>query len=129
MAITQRNVGAGVGGATLGVGGAEVVRQAVEREMLSPRAGWLLVGGGAASTAGLAAAHWLGAIELPPGIPAILTGVAGGSTGWYAARSVDVAPRLVVDIPNEVNLASPLVTAFTLGMVGVVATTAARLVS
>lgn len=127
MAVSQRDVGGVVGGGALGVGGAEVTRQAVERDMIPPGVGWLIVGGGAGAKLGVIGADMAGIISLPDGTPALLAGIAAGSTGWYTARSIGLAPRLTVDIPEEINLASPLITAFTAGLVGLAATAAFQL--
>lgn len=119
MAITQRGLGAGIGGASLGLIGAEITRHAVERDFISPRLGWGIIGVGAAGSLGLIGADLAGITSLPAGILPLAGGVGTGSTAWYAARSAGVAPRLVIDIPDRINLADPLTTTLLLGLVSV----------
>lgn len=123
MAISTRDVGAGVGGASLGIGGGEVMRRAVETGQLTPRQGAAAATIGAGIAGGVATADFIGLVDLPARLGPIIGGYGVGSAAWYAARSVDLAPRLVFNVPQEVNLADPLVTAFTLGVVGVAAST------
>lgn len=129
MAVTQRQVASGVGGASIGLVGAEATRHAVERDIISPGVGWGIVGTGAAASLGLAGADLAGLVSLPRPAPSLLAGVGAGSTSWYAARSAGVAPRLTIDIPEQINLAGPLATTFAITSVGVAAGTLISLVA
>lgn len=124
MAITQRGVGAGIGGASIGLFGAEATRHAVERDVLSPRLGWGIIGSGAVGSLALIGADLAGSITLPAGTLPLVGGFATGSTAWYAARSAGVAPKLVVDVPDRINLIGPLTTTLAVGAVGLAAGTA-----
>lgn len=124
MAITQRGLGAGIGGASLGVLGAEATRHAVDRELIGPGLGWGIIGTGAVGSLGLIGAELAGYSSLPAGTVPLVAGVGGGSTTWYAARSAGLAPRLTIDVPDQINLAGPLATTLALSTVGIAAGTA-----
>lgn len=123
MAITARQAGAGVGGASLGVVGAEAIQHADNRDIVGERAAHLAAAGIGVGTVGIAAGTAAGVVPLPAEAAATIGGYGVGSSAWYAAREVGLAPRLTVDIPAEVNLADPLVTAAVIGTVGVAAGT------
>lgn len=127
MAITQRGVATGVGGASVGLFGAEVTRHGVERGVISPGVGWGIIGTGAAGAVGLIGADLAGLLSLPAGSLPFIAGVASGSTAWYAGRAAGVAPRLTVDIPQQINLAGPLATTLAISTVGVAAATLSSL--
>lgn len=129
MAITQRQVGAAVGGASLGLGGSEIIRHAVERDLIDPALGWAIVGSGAAGSLGLVGADLLNVISLPPDIPPLLVGASGGSTVWYALRSVGTAPKLTIDVPDEINLAGSASSTIAVAVVGIALGTAISLVT
>lgn len=128
MAITAAQVGAGVGGASIGVLGAEGIQHAERRGIVSDRTGTLVATGIGVGTIGLGAASLAGIAPIPPEVAATVGGYGLGSSAWYTAREGGIAPRLTIDVPAEVNLADPLVTAAVFGIVGVAATTAARAV-
>lgn len=125
MAITQRSVASGVGGVSLGVAGAEATRHAVERGVIGNAAGWLVTGGAGATGVAAVGADVAGLVSLPPEALGLVGGVGVGAPTWYGLRDAGIAPRIVLDIPDEVNLADPLITTAMLSLVGLAAATAA----
>lgn len=125
MAITRRNLATAAAGGAVGVVSAELLLHARRRQLASRRATRLAagaVGGGAITLAGLEAT---GVVGLPMGSPAGLAGFGATTLGWTAARELGVAPRLTVDVPDEINLAGSLATTLALSTVGLAAATLA----
>lgn len=123
MAITQRQVGAGVGGASIGLVGAEALEQAQEQDMIEPETGRFIAGGIAAASIGLTAGAVADLVPMDAETTAFVAGVGIGSSSWYVGREAGVAPRLSVAIPEEVDLVGPIVTGALIGVVGIAATT------
>lgn len=119
MAIRQRAVGAAVGGASVGLAGAEVLQHADHRDLVSQRTANVAAGALAATSIGLTAASLAGVVPLSADATGFTAGVGIGSSTWYVARETGVAPRITLDVPDEVNVAGPLVTAFVLSSVGI----------
>lgn len=112
--VSKEQVAAGVGAGAVGITISEIGLHARER---GNRILWLVPVGSAVAAIGLGG---IGAAtgRTGPRTTASLLGYGGGVLGWVAARERGLAPRLTVDVPDEVNLAAPLVTAFTLSVVG-----------
>lgn len=125
MAITHRQIGVGVGGASLGLVGAEGIQHAQEADLISDLQGRFIAGGVAAASLGLTVGSLTGFVPIGPEATALVGGAGLGSTVWYTARETGLAPRLTVDVPDEVNLADPLVTAGVISVVGIAVGTAA----
>lgn len=123
MAITQRQIGAGVGGGSVGLVGAEALFHAQEADMIDARTGRIIAGSAAATSMGLTAASVADLVPLSPETTAFIAGVGAGSTAWYVGRDAGVAPRIAVDVPEEVNLVGPIVTGTLIGVVGIAAST------
>lgn len=118
MAVTARGVGVGVGGAGVGVLAGEGIQQSAERGIVSQRAADFTALGVSGSTLWLAIASELGYVGISPHASATLGGVGIGTAGWYVGRRAGIAPRLVANVPNEINLAGPFVSFLVFSAVG-----------
>lgn len=124
MAISQADIASGSAGLSIGVVVSEGLQQGVEAERISPTTAQMTAAGIGATGLGLVAADATGVVGLPGEAAAFAGGAGVGSTSWLAARAAGVAPRITVEIPEEVNLARPLVTAVVGTVVGIAAGTA-----
>lgn len=127
MAISQGQIAGIAGGASVGLGSAELTRHAVERGLISNTAGWAVVTTSAAASLGYVGAGALGMVDLNPSLAPILGGAGVASPLWYTARDFGLAPRLTVDVPDRINLAGPLATTLAISVVGLGAGTLAGL--
>lgn len=126
--VTQQQVATGVGAGALGVGVGETIQRAGESGRLTDRQAALLAGGVGATTLWAAV---LGELDVIPLGDRSVIGLAGfglGEVGWFAGRRLEAAPRLTLRVPDEVNLASPLINSAVFGLVGAGAATAVGLV-
>lgn len=123
MAVTREAVGAATAGGAVGIIASEALREAGRRELTdddTPRRVAGVAGIGAVGIAGLGATN---VIALPRGASAGLAGLGTTTLAWTAAAERGIVPRLTVDVPEEVNLAGPLVTALALSTAGLAAAT------
>lgn len=109
--VTDRQAGVGLGAASVGLIGAEAIEQAAERRVITNRQATAAAGLVSAGGIGLGAAGAMGAIPLGPDATAGAVGAGVGAGAWFAARRIGIAPRIVVRLPREVNLASTVVSA------------------
>lgn len=123
MAITQRQVGVGVGGASIGFVGAEAIQHAQEAELISDRTGRIIAGTLAAGSVGVTAATLAGVGPLSTDGAALAAGIGLGSSVWYVGREASIAPRISVALPEEINVVDPLVTAGVVTLTGLAVAT------
>lgn len=109
--VTSTQVAAGVGGGSVGVVASEALIHVTDDQAD------LIVGTLGAGSLGLAAAGFMGIGPVPEAAAPGLAGFGVGSLGWLVGRNANVFPALTVNVPAEVNLAGPIITALALGTV------------
>lgn len=125
---TRGQLAAGVGGVGLGALAAEGIQHAADRELVTDRQARTIPGAIAGTAFAAAAIGGTGIVQMPPATVFTLAGIGLGSATWGIARDRGLAPRLTIDVPEEVNLAGPLVSAAVFGGVGLAAAAAGGLV-
>lgn len=122
MSVTQRIGPVGAAGVGLGVIIGEGISQGADSGVLTQRQAdsvALGVGGGAIAMAALGE---LGVVAIPRTRTFGIAAFATGELGWYVGRRLELLPRLIVDVPNEINLAGPITTSLVFALVGAGAT-------
>lgn len=111
MAISQRTVGAGITGSSLGLVGGELEAQAVERGFITQRTGNVLAMSSTVSSLGVAGLALTDTVALPGGTAPFALGLGWGSAIWYLGRQEGLFPRITLDPPQEVSLTGPFISA------------------
>lgn len=108
--VSTAQIGAGVGAGAVALVGAEALEHGIERGAIGRGTARVTVTTVGVGSLAVAAGATAGLVPFGPTAAASLAGVGVGSLGWFELRERGLAPRLTVEVPDEVNLAGPIIT-------------------
>lgn len=120
--VTPTEAAAGVGGASVGIVASETLIHVADEQAT------VVTGVAGFGAIGLATAGALGVGPIPDAAVPGLAGFGMGSLVWLAGRRQGVLPALAVDVPGEVNVVEPVITALAIGTVLLAADTVSNVV-
>lgn len=120
--VTATQVASGIGGGSVGVVASEALIHVADEHTGTIVA---TLGTGAL---GLSAAGIMGVGPVPAGAAPGLAGFGIGALTWYLGRHEGALPALSIDVPTEVNVVEPVITAVAVGTVLLAANTVSHVV-